>query len=143
MPTYIHRVPSFNAANVWMMRSLADILDTLATADEGAQLRAQADTMATAVMGLYVPGSGVWSSLHRDGTRVEMRHCYDFASVGRFMPADLPQKVRKRNGRLRSAGTPHPELDACTVSARRRSREIRSPGPWPSWRLRRVAGRHR
>ena len=57
-------------------------------------MRAEADSIANAVMGLYVPGAGVWSSLHRDGTRVEMRHCYDFASVGRFMPADLPPKVR-------------------------------------------------
>jgi len=32
----------------------------------------------------------VWASLHRDGTRVEMRHCYDFATVGRFLAADLP-----------------------------------------------------
>jgi hypothetical protein len=94
VPTYINKVPSFNAANVWMMRSLALILDTSANAQEPAHLRVQADTMANAVMGLYVPGTGVWSSLHRDGTRVEMRHCYDFASVGRFMPADLPQNVR-------------------------------------------------
>jgi hypothetical protein len=96
VPTYIHKVPSFNAANVWMMRSLADLLDTSANPQEPPQLRAQAATMANAVMGLYVPGAGVWSSLHRDGSRVEMRHCYDFASVGRFMPADLPQNVRNQ-----------------------------------------------
>ena len=94
VPTYIHKVPSFNAANVWMMRSLASILDASANPEEATHLRAQADMMANAVMSLYVPGAGVWSSLHRDGTRVEMRHCYDFASVGRFMPADLPPKVR-------------------------------------------------
>lgn len=95
VPTYINMVPSFNAANVWMMRSLATILDTWANPDEGAHLRGQADTMANAVMGLYVPGAGVWSSFHRDGTRVEMRHCYDFASVGRFMPLDLTKKAKK------------------------------------------------
>jgi len=95
VPTYINKVPSFNAANVWMMRSLAVLLENTANGEEAACLRVQADSMANAVMSLYVPGAGVWSSLHRDGTRVEMRHCYDFASVGRFMPADLPQKVRK------------------------------------------------
>ena len=46
--------------------------------------------MFMAVMTLYEPGKGVWASLHRDGTRVEMRHCYDFATVGRFLAADLP-----------------------------------------------------
>jgi hypothetical protein len=94
VPTYINKVPSFNAANVWMMRSFANILDTTGSGDEAVQLRTQAGSVSNAVMGLYVPGAGVWSSLHRDGTRVEMRHCYDFASVGRFMPADLPPTVR-------------------------------------------------
>ena len=95
VPTYINKVPSFNAANVWMMRALATILENTANAEEAAHLRVQADGMSNAVMSLYVPGAGVWSSLHRDGTRVEMRHCYDFASVGRFMPGDLPKNVRK------------------------------------------------
>jgi hypothetical protein len=94
VPTYIHKVPSFNAANVWMMRELAGILEQSGNADEAAGLRTQAKEMSRAVMGLYVRGAGVWCSVHRDGTRVEMRHCYDFASVGRFIPGDLPKQVR-------------------------------------------------
>lgn len=94
VPTYINQVPSFNSANVWMMRELATILEMSGASGEPAELRAQADAMAKAVLGLYVPGEGVWSSRHRDGTRVEMRHCYDFASVGRFMAADLSTGVR-------------------------------------------------
>ena len=35
VPTYINKVPSFNAANVWMMRSLATILENTANAEEG------------------------------------------------------------------------------------------------------------
>ena len=57
-------------------------------------MKTEADAMAKAVMSLYVPGTGVWASLHRDGSRVEMRHCYDFATVGRFMAGDLSAKVR-------------------------------------------------
>jgi hypothetical protein len=94
VPTYIDQVPSFNAANVWMMRELAAIQKISGQSAEPSNLRAEADTMVKAVMGLYVPGQGVWCSLHRDGTRVEMRHCYDFASIGRFMPGDLPASVR-------------------------------------------------
>ena len=55
---------------------------------------AAADAMAKGVMSLHVPGTGVWASLHRDGSRVEMRHCYDFATVGCFMASDLPANVR-------------------------------------------------
>ncbi len=94
VPTYINKVPSFNAADVWMMRELAGILDTVGAPDEARAMRAEADAMVKAVMTLYVPGTGTWASLHRDGSRVEMRHCYDFATVGRFMAGDLPDGVR-------------------------------------------------
>jgi hypothetical protein len=94
VPTYIHKVPSFNAANVWMMREFAGILQLVGEPGEARQMRAEADAMAKAVMNLYVPGAGVWTSLHRDGSRVEMRHCYDFATVGRLMAGDLPADVR-------------------------------------------------
>jgi hypothetical protein len=94
VPTYIHKVPSFNAADVWMMRELAGILRAVGKPDEAREMYAEADAMAKAVMNLYVPGTGVWTSLHRDGSRVEMRHCYDFATVGRFMARDLSPNVR-------------------------------------------------
>jgi hypothetical protein len=94
VPTYIHKVPSLNAADVWMMREFAGILETIGEPDEARQVRAEADAMAKAVMSLYVPGTGVWRSVHRDGSHVEMRHCYDFATVGRFMAGDLSANVR-------------------------------------------------
>jgi hypothetical protein len=94
VPTYIHKVPSFNAADVWMMREFAGILQAVGEPDEARQMYAEADAMAKAVMTLYVPGTGVWASLHRDGGRVEMRHCYDFATVGRLMAGDLSANVR-------------------------------------------------
>jgi hypothetical protein len=95
VPTYINKVPSFNSANVWMMRELAGIIEEHGDDAEARQLRVEADDMFRAVMTLYQPGKGVWASLHRDGARVEMRHCYDFATVGRFLAADLPPDVRR------------------------------------------------
>jgi hypothetical protein len=94
VPTYIHKVPSFNAADVWMMREFSGILQAIGEPGEAQQMRAEADAMAKAVMTLYVPETGVWASLHRDGSRVEMRHCYDFATVGRLMAGDLSANVR-------------------------------------------------
>ena len=95
VPTYVNKVPSFNAADVWMMREFAGILQAVGEPDEARQMHAEADAMVKAVMSLYVPGTGVWVSLHRDGSRVEMRHCYDFATVGRFMSNDLSTNVRE------------------------------------------------
>ena len=85
----MHRVPSFNAANVWMMRTVADIDEQQGNAARAAELRGWADQMAHAVLDLYKPGDGVWYALHRDGKRVELRHCYDFITIGKSMTPDL------------------------------------------------------
>jgi hypothetical protein len=94
-PTYVHRVPSFNAANVWMMRIVADLYSQRGQAERATQLHKWADGIAQAVLGLYKPGDGVWHALHRDGSRVELRHCYDFVCVGKFMSSDLSPEMKK------------------------------------------------
>lgn len=94
-PKYVHRVPSFNAANVWMMRTVAGLYERTGDAAKAKALRAEAGKMAEAVLGLYVPGEGVWCALHRDGKRVELRHCYDFTCVGRFMTDDLSDTMKR------------------------------------------------
>ena len=93
-PAYVHRVPSFNAANVWMMRTVANLLETRGGKQRAAELRQAADAIAEEVLRLYKPGDGVWHALHRDGKRVELRHCFDFATIGRYMADDLPEQVR-------------------------------------------------
>ena len=93
-PAYIHRVPSFNAANVWMMRSMADIQEQHGNKARAEELRRWADEFVQAVLGLYKPGDGVWYALHRDGEKVELRHCYDFVCVGRFMNDDLTSTMK-------------------------------------------------
>jgi hypothetical protein len=95
VPTYINKVASFNAADVWMMREGADITAFTGDSREAGRLRNEAAQMVKAVMTLYEPGKGVWVSVHRDGTRVEVRHCYDFATVGRSMAGDLAFNVRE------------------------------------------------
>jgi len=39
VPTYIHKVPSFNAADVWMMREFAGILQAVGNPDEARECR--------------------------------------------------------------------------------------------------------
>ena len=94
-PAYIHRVPSFNAANVWMMRTVADIYEQRGNTERAAELRDWADQIAQAVLGMYKPGDGVWCALHRDGERVELRHCFDFVCIGRFMSEDLTPQMKQ------------------------------------------------
>lgn len=93
-PAYVHRVPSFNAANVWMMRTVAELYELRGEGERAAELRREARAVAAAVLDLYKPGDGVWYALHRDGQRVELRHCYDFVNVGRYMSADLAPQMQ-------------------------------------------------
>jgi hypothetical protein len=93
-PAYVHRVPSFNAANVDMMRTAARIREMRGDAVRAAELRKEADELSASVLKLYKPGDGVWYALHRDGKRVELRHCYDFVNVGRYMAGDLNPEIR-------------------------------------------------
>lgn len=94
-PMYINRVPSFNAANVWMMRIVADYYELDGDDVRAAELRQWADEIAAAVLQLYKPGDGVWYALHRDGQKVELRHCYDFVCVGEFMSPDLTDQMKQ------------------------------------------------
>ena len=94
VPTYIHEVPSFNAANVWMMRRTAALQNAAGNADRARELHAEVDRLLPAVLDLYEPGKGVWVSLHHDGTRVEMRHVLDFTTIGLYIKDDLPADTR-------------------------------------------------
>ena len=93
VPTYIHRVPSLNAASVWMMCKTAEIRETLGEKVRSKQLQSEADSLAKAVLGLYAPGKGYWYSLHRDGSRVEMRHCYDFITLSNYFTENITPKM--------------------------------------------------
>ena len=95
VPTYIHEVPSFNAANVWMMRRLAAIYAAEGNSGRAEELRSEAKTLLAAVLNLYEPGQGVFDSLHRDGTRVQMRHVFDYTTVGLTITSDLSEQTRR------------------------------------------------
>jgi hypothetical protein len=92
--SYTHEVASLNAANVWNMRTAAEILAARGDADGAAALAAEADALVKSVADLYVPGSGHFAARQPDGTRVPVRHVYDFSIVGTTIAADLDETVR-------------------------------------------------
>jgi hypothetical protein len=95
VPTYIHRVPSFNAANVQMLLRVANLHEKSGNSNHARELRQEAYVLLKKVMTLYVPGQGVWCSLHRDGKKVEMRHAFDFIMVGQSLADILEQGTKK------------------------------------------------
>lgn len=93
--TYVHEVASLNAANVWNMRTAAEICELGGNPDEAADLRRQAGELVNLVKDLYVEGKGFFHARQPDGSLVETRHAYDFATVGATIAADLPERQRQ------------------------------------------------
>ncbi|HEY7047803.1 MAG TPA: LamG domain-containing protein [Jatrophihabitantaceae bacterium] len=94
VPRYVNQVPSLNAANVWMLRQIAELRARRGEDDIAGQLRAEADDLVARVLALYVPGQGVWQTVHDDGSRAAVRHVYDFDTIGRLLSDDLTPAMR-------------------------------------------------
>lgn len=93
--SYIHEVASLNAANVWCLRAAAEIADLEGRCDDAARLRQEASELVEHVNALYIPGKGFWHARQPDGSLVEVRHCYDFSTVGITIPEDLTDDQRR------------------------------------------------
>ncbi len=95
VPSYVHGVASLNAANVWMMRAIAGWMDHLDEPEEAEGWRADAQSLASRILELYVAGEGIWAAEQPDGSRQPVRHCYDFICTARFMPDRLDDRTRR------------------------------------------------
>ncbi|WP_139418062.1 hypothetical protein [Agromyces laixinhei] len=93
--SYTHEVASFNAANVWNLRTTAAILEARGDGKEAAGLLAEADALVASVVDLYLPGQGFFAAQQPDGSRLPVRHCYDFNIVGTTIAADLDESTRR------------------------------------------------
>lgn len=89
--TYEHEVASLNAANVWILRETARLLDTSGEAGEAESLRAEAQALVPRIQTLYARGKGYWNCRHPDGALVPVRHVWDFVHTLNFLHEDLPQ----------------------------------------------------
>lgn len=94
VPNYVNQVPSLNAANVWMMREVAALREARGEDAAASALLQLAQDLAERVLALYVPGQGYWQTVHDDGTRVAVRHVYDFGTIGRLLTGDLSTATR-------------------------------------------------
>lgn len=92
--TYVHEVASLNAANVWCMRTAAQLSRLDGHQQQADELEALADALIPEVMQLYRDGEGFFNARHPDGTLVPVRHCYDFSTVGTTIASDLDEQVR-------------------------------------------------
>lgn len=93
--SYTHEVASFNAANVWNLRTTAELLASRGDEAGAHELLAAADELVGDVLELYVPGEGVFAAGQPDGSKLPVRHCYDFNLVGTTIAADLDERTKR------------------------------------------------
>lgn len=96
-PAYINCVPSLHAQDVWMMRRAAELYDLHGASGDHEQamaLRSSADQLLPSVLSLYKPNDGVWYAYHKDGEKVELRHCVDYIYIGNALKDDLTTKQK-------------------------------------------------
>lgn len=93
-PSYIQGVPSLNAANVYMLRRVAEYFEKSGNTEHARELRSKADKLLPFVMSLYESGQGVWNALDTIGQKVPIRHCYDFVITGQSLENDLSPEIK-------------------------------------------------
>lgn len=79
--SYVHEVPSLNAANVFNLKVLSLLFEKVGRKKVANDLRKQAQSIAEQVNQLYVKGGGYWRSRLPDGSTTEVNHCYDFLTI--------------------------------------------------------------
>ena len=95
-PAYIGRVASCNAQDVWMMRQAAALQELKGHVSFAPRNFATTrKSFLPAVLSLYKSGDGVWYGLHKDGQRVELRHCVDYIYAGNALASDLTPDMRR------------------------------------------------
>ena len=98
---YVQGVASLNAANVYMLRRVADYCGQSGNAAHAHELRAKAGKLLTEVMALYKPGEGVWNARDKTGKEIPSRHCFDYIMTGQALENDLtPTMKMEMNGFL-------------------------------------------
>ncbi|MFT5221719.1 MAG: hypothetical protein ACI867_000012 [Glaciecola sp.] len=93
--TYVHEVASLNSANVYNLRTAADVLERRGDAGEAASLRAEATELVARVQELYLDGQGFWGARFPDGSLVPVRHVYDLLTVLYTIADDLSETQKQ------------------------------------------------
>ncbi len=79
--SYVHEVAGLNAANVYNLRFVSDLLEHRGASAKAQAMRSEAQQLSQKVLELYVAGKGIWHCRLPDGSMNEVRHCYDFGTV--------------------------------------------------------------
>ena len=91
---YVQGVASLNAANVYLLRRVADYCEQSGNTARAQALRDKAGKLLPFVMALYKPGQGVWNARDKAGKEVSSRHCFDYILTGQALENDLTPTMK-------------------------------------------------
>jgi len=92
--SYTHEVASLNAANVFNLRFVAELLDKREP-NKAEQLRKTTRELTERIKRLYVSGKGYWRCKQPDESSQEVRHCYDLLTVLNTIPNELSKQQKE------------------------------------------------
>lgn len=95
--SYVHEVAGLNAANVYNLRFVAELLEYKGQKSKAEAIGKEALELGKRVQALYVDGKGIWKCRLPDGSYNEVHHCYDFGTtlmnIGDLMPVKQKKEM--------------------------------------------------
>jgi hypothetical protein len=93
--SYLHEVASLNGANIFNLRTSADLFEMRSDPSTARALRAEAGELTKKVMELYATGRGTWNARFPDGSMHFVTHVYDFITMLNTVGDRLPSTVKR------------------------------------------------
>jgi len=95
--TYKHGVPALTASNVYMLRNSSAIEKFLGNMKTSNILQEYSQNILSALLGeLNVQNTGFWKCKQPGGSFIEVRHVYDFLTIGKLLADLLPFDKRRK-----------------------------------------------
>jgi len=93
--SYVHEVASLNAANIFIMRTAAEIFKLAGMQEQSEACLRDAASLVPEVMKLYASGRGYWRTRFPDGSLRDVQHCYDFFTILNTISEDLSESQKE------------------------------------------------
>ena len=95
--TYKHGIPALTSSNVYMLRNSSAIERYIGNMKASNFLHEYSQNILMALLGdLNVKDTGFWRCKQPGGSLIEVRHVYDFMTIGKLLPDLLPGDKKKK-----------------------------------------------
>ena len=95
--TYKHGIPALTSSNVYMLENSSAIEKFLGHAKASNILHEYSQNVLISLMrDLDAEGTGFWKCKQPGGSYIEVRHVYDFLTIGKLLPDLIPEDKKRK-----------------------------------------------